>query len=230
MNVDHWISHIVIADLPYEEAVTGSVWYEHGSDWERVRYLTDEEATALSGVPERSLRTLQTAMIAEATRAPLQAGGHKRVWHLPEVVAAAVVENFKMASGLNYKEAAALLRPATIFIKSAFLDYCNLPDLTGKYRDYSIELIVADHNKIFGRYSDLVRSNVSAQLQRPDRDGISVIGFKDSKDIWRAVDTVETPKIHEQLRKNYDASNFMTVIRLSTIFRRLEIKSQKLRT
>src|ERR1700754_2420116 len=66
------------------------------------RYCTDEECSGLSGVPERSLRLLQTERIIHATKAPLPGGSFKRVWHMPEVVIAAVVDNIKRATNFDY--------------------------------------------------------------------------------------------------------------------------------
>src|SRR4051794_24431745 len=80
---------------PYHDVVGSSLWEGHP-------YCTDDEAAVLSGVPVRSLRTLQTWEVIRATNAPHMGGGFRRVWHLPEVAVAAATHALKVAIGTDY--------------------------------------------------------------------------------------------------------------------------------
>jgi hypothetical protein len=70
---------------------------------------TDSELSAISGIPERSLRELQTYHFLYADKAPNKVGGFKRSWPdgSPERIAM-VAELFN--SGVSLKNAIELVR------------------------------------------------------------------------------------------------------------------------
>lgn len=191
-------------------------------------FCTDGEAAKLSGVPERSLRTLQTAGIIAASRAPMLSGGFKRMWHLPEVAAAAAVECMKRATGFDYKTAGAVMHQSAVYAKLAFFYYAKL-GING-YPDYFDADIIFAEGKVFAlSVSDgLIGACEIFRLLAEGKNLIPVAVIEDGK-VVGLIDR-DTPTANRKAtRILVKYARFRTTVSLKQVFWNFEHVARELR-
>lgn len=214
---------------PYQVVTSEPLWdFDRDyapAEWPPARYCTDEEAAALSSVPERSLLLLQTAEVIHACKASAGAGPNRRVWHLAHVAAATVVECIKRASGLDYRGTAQIAREASIYTRNAFYWYLNLQKIK-KLGAFSAELIVEDR-AVFLKVSKNLR------LIDPVLRNFATKG--NTLSIAEIENGVSTPIDPENLERQQAAlaalndSRFQITVNLKNVFAKFERQARELR-
>lgn len=129
-------------DTSFDDVTHEPMWpYDDGVV---LGFASDEECSLLSGVPERSLRTLQTAGVIKATRVPIGHGTHRRMWHLPEAVVALTVENLRRATNWDYPNLGRVSQHIAQEVRSSFFIY-----VFNKKQTYDWKIILADNSAFF---------------------------------------------------------------------------------
>jgi len=235
---EYWLRPPEVAAETHDEATSGPCWYDTWSEGDRLHYVTDAEASALSGVPERSLLVLQDADIIRATQAPKANGGYKRVWHVPEVARATILEEYRRASGSNYRDCATNLWHAAFVANEMLAVYCGLEDHPSKLAVFAPELHLAPSTvSLFAPKSTQVllqRATIDDAPELPeihqfDENDFAMVAALDRGE-WKAAVKDEAPQAYERVRQRFYAEPHVVVLRLSRIFRSLEIKAKQLRT
>lgn len=218
-------------DRPYSEVVGEPIWVYDGeftpATWPPLVYVNDEECSQLSGVPERSLLTLQTAKILHATKAPIGGGTHRRVWHLSEAAAAAMIECFRKATNINYPTTAKIVYEASVVTKVAFLSYLNLKKIES-LDQFEADIILGHNRNIYLHVSDAVRLGEAAfrKLAIGENNIIPFAGIENGES--KLID----PKNSKQRTASLEAltrSRFRTTINLKNVFTEFERQARMLR-
>lgn len=230
-NADAFLRPPEKLDRAYADVTSETLWAYDGvfqnCDWPPLRFTTDQECSALSGVPERSLLTLQTAGVIHATKAPIGGGTHRRVWHMSEVAAAAAVECLKMATNINYQTTADVAYQASVVIKLAFLHYVNFQNI-GALDEYRAEIILSHNQNFYIELSDMLRLTEAGFRNSGVAGNIIPIAAIDngtSKAIAH-----DNYKQKEKFVKALESSRFRTTVNLKNVFQQFEQQAKKLRT
>jgi hypothetical protein len=222
-------------DTPYDEAIAGPLWaYEGDYENRSLPFASDAEMSELSRVPERSLRTLQTSVVIDCTFAPMRRGGHRRVWHFPESVAARVADCYVRATKSSYQDQAGLMNHAGLFAKMLFVRYVVLQTIGAaenvdliKYFD--AEIIIAANHCIVARVSKkLLEGSPNIIREYEVRDGLCPLAI-----IQEGKALGLLPGKHDK-RREYaidflKKSHFRTVIDVGLICKELEEHARKMR-
>jgi len=206
---------------PYHDVVGSSLWDGHP-------YCTDYEAAVLSGVSERSLRTLQTVEVIRATNAPHMGGGFRRVWHLPEVAVAAATHALKVAIGTDYPAAAGPIFFASHAVRGLYFDHWQRSrlDASLKWRaNWAASLTLASHRWMFVAVpADLAGSDDWADFLG---EGLSTPVSGVFRGEWQPIvpDTRWVGIAHKRLAK----AHYKTVVNLSSIFADLQRGAKRIR-
>ncbi|MBP1297401.1 hypothetical protein [Bradyrhizobium elkanii] len=210
----------------------GRTWFSAGAINRHLVYFNDDEASDLSEVPKPSLRLLQAQGLVTATQAPMSGGGFKRVWHLPEVVAASILENFKRASGTDYRTAAAILQNCSLATRALFAASCSLTGEVTETPIFAPSLLVVENALVAIRADATTRDILSRALDKTaavkalkfDCD-LALIAIKDG-DAWEPI----TARTLRAANKKLLSARFSTSVHLGNLFRDLEVKSTEIRT
>jgi hypothetical protein len=181
-------------------------------------------------VTERSLRYLQNSEIINATQAPLSGGGYRRVWHLPEVASAAMAEQFKLATNVNYSEADILFH-ASLVTKLMFAVQALLLNSPALRASFTPELIFAD-GRLFVLRAPAITQRVIEKLAPSFFyfDGeIAPIAASDKDGAWKAFPPDRRTAPQDRGIKVFQKSKFFVVLSLARIFLDLERKAKELR-
>jgi hypothetical protein len=218
-------------DDPFDKVIGGRIWVDSASLLSSMyvpslmRFCSDEECSLLSGTPERSLRLLQTARIIHATKAPLPGGSYKRVWHLPEVVAAAVVENIKAATNIDYATVAKISFEGSLIARMLFVDYLDMH----KQRigdEFSASLMLTPTHAVCLQINPALQT-IDPELRKLSVGNgfIPVSSVKDGKSqtIERSAQRVK------QFVAEFESAKFYTVINLKNVFEQFERDARKMR-
>lgn len=163
------------------------------------------------------------------------AGAFKRVWHLPEVVTAAVVEEFKSAAGLNYLEASKPMYQAAIATKLMFAASCTIIDISHQeFPRFAPTLVVAGDRVVAIRADQFTQDAFFHAWGWPpddrfDQDGLWVIAALDRSGDWKAIPD-DKPALTARVAQSLRGAKATVTVNLAAVFRELEIKAKKLRS
>lgn len=223
-------------ETPYDQIVRAPLWPYDGltaggidaGEW-RMSFCTDQECSALSGVPERSLLVLQTAEVIRATKAPVGHGTHRRVWSLPEAAVATAIECLKKAAKIDYKTAAAITFQAAIVVRMCFVEFVKMSNDDSGHL-FGANLIVTQNQNLFAQFS------VGLMTVSPTLSGFAVPNtglfpvssmIEDGK--MKTIDP-NNEKQREAFVKAFEQARFATIVNLRNVFTQFERDARKMRT
>lgn len=187
-------------------------------------FCTDQECSALSGVPERSLRLLQTTGVLHATKAPRTGGSFKRVWHLPEAAVAAAIESTKAATNLDYITVAGLLFEGAPLVRRLFVDYLEFSEQ--KLDEFVASFMLTPKRDIaLAVTKPLMAADPLLRDASPKGDGFIPV----SKVVDGRATKVDRRE-YERFQTDFAASPFYTVVSLTNLFKQFERDARKMRT
>jgi hypothetical protein len=225
MSPDDYISPPAQTPLVYEEMIAVPLGIGTDPHWlETPRFCTDAEAASLSGVPERSLRTLQAGMVITSTQAPMRAGGYRRMWHLPEVATAAMAQQVKLITGADYRQTAQVLVHAATWTKAMFFHYVRSKKF--KPEEFAADIVLADRRWVFLRTSKQVQL-VTAGDEYP-LPALQPIARISSEGISHGI-MPDNAKLCAIALSELQECRTEIVIKLASVFRDLESAGKKLR-
>lgn len=215
---------------PYQDVTSQPLWdFDKdfaSAEWPPMRFCTDEECSRLSGVPERSLLTLQTAEVIHSTKSSAGAGASRRVWHVAHVAAAATVECLKRATGIDYPTAAKITFQASLFARVAFFHYLNLGKI-GKLDQFQADLILSHNSLLFLEVSKTLRAIEPAFRECAVGNIIAFAGIEDGES--KSAD-LNNARQQQGLIDALSNSRFRVVINLKNVFEQFERDARKMRT
>lgn len=220
-------------DTPYHQAISGHLWvYDDipphrimAGEWP-IKYCSHDECSVLTGVSERALLVLQTAGAIRATKAPLDGGSFKRVWHLPEVAAAATIECLKQAMNIDYIAAAKISLPVAEISRQAFVEFVKMKN-DGIENQFGANLILSEGRYIFLLISDALRA-IAPDLRRISVgntfNAVPVATLKDGE-----ISPAEVNGQKIWFANAVENARFEVAVKLRSVFRQFEQQAKALR-
>ncbi|WP_131871081.1 MULTISPECIES: hypothetical protein [unclassified Bradyrhizobium] len=214
-------------EAKFEKAIQGPLW-DHNQVWalSMLRFCTDEECAALSGVPERSLRLLQTAGVLYATKAPRAGGSFKRVWHLPEAAVAAALECLKRATNVDYATIAEISRDASDTLRKLFVNFTEMSEDDIR-EEFGAMLILSEGNAFHVQINKAVMGIDPALRDLWVGNVIPVSANQNGT--WKAISRKNIDQ-RERFSSEFETARFHSVVNLKNVFTQFERDARKMRT